>query len=122
MVHLGHSAHQGVDATKRQLRLRLWLPGMDKSVEKAVSSCLPCQASVESYQKDPLQPTKIPEEPWTCLYTDHWGPTQDGKHILVIIDGLTQYPEVVVVKGTLAEDNIHRFSEIFGRHEIPKRL
>ena len=26
-----------------------------------------------------------------AVYTDHWGPTQGGKYILVIIDGLTQY-------------------------------
>ena len=42
VVDLGHSAHQGVDATKRQLRVRLWFPGMDKAVERRVSSCLAC--------------------------------------------------------------------------------
>ena len=60
---LGHSAHQGVDATKRQLRVRLWFPGMDKAVERRVSTCLVCQASVESKAKDPMKPTKAPEEP-----------------------------------------------------------
>mgnify|MGYP007123542380 CR=1 FL=1 len=29
---LGHRVHQGVDGTKRQLRVRLWFPGMDKAV------------------------------------------------------------------------------------------
>ena len=32
MVDIGHSAHQGVDATKRQIRVRLWFPGMDRAV------------------------------------------------------------------------------------------
>ena len=41
-VDIGHSAHQGVDATKRQLRVRLWFPGMDRAVERRVSTCLPC--------------------------------------------------------------------------------
>ena len=95
VVNLGHSAHQGVDATKRQLRVRLWFPGMDKAVERRVSTCLPCQASVESKARDPLKPTKAPEEPWSRLYADHWGPTQDGHHILVIVDGLTRYPDVI---------------------------
>ena len=63
-----------------------------------------------------------PEEPWFRLYADHWGPTQDGHHILVIIDGLTRYPEVMVVRGTSAEDNIHAFSEVFSRHGIPAHL
>ena len=42
VVDLGHSAYKEVDATKRELRLRLWFGGMDKAVEKVVSSCLPC--------------------------------------------------------------------------------
>ena len=110
VVDLGHSAHQGEDATKRQLRVRLWFPGMDKAVERRVSTCLACQASAESKARDPLKPMKAPEEPWSRLYADHWGPTQDGHCILVVIDGLTRYPEVAVVKGTSAEDNIQAFS------------
>ena len=38
------------------------------------------------------------------------------------MDGLIRYPEVAVVRGTSAEDNIQAFSEVFSRHGIPKRL
>ena len=48
-----------------------------------------------------------------------WSP---GQHILVVIDGLTRYPEVTVIKGTSADDNIQAFSEIFSRHGVPSRL
>jgi hypothetical protein len=120
VVELGHSGHMGVDATKRLLRQRLWFPGMDKAVERQVSGCLPCQAATRSYQRDPLKPNTAPEEPWYRLSCDHWGPTRDGKHILVIIDNLTRYPEAIVVNGTGAEDNIHAFSEVFSRHGYPK--
>jgi hypothetical protein len=95
---------------------------MDRAVERRVSTCLPCQASVESKARDPLKPTKAPEEPWSSLYADHWGPTQDGLHILVVIDGLTRYPEVAIVRGTGANDNIQAFSDIFSRHGVPSRL
>ena len=122
VVDLGYSAHQGVDATKRQLRVRLWFPGMDKALERRVSSCLACQVSMESKARDPLKPTKALEEPWSRLYADHWGPTQDGHNILVIVDGLTRYPKMAVVKGTSAEDNIQAFSEVFSRHGVPRRL
>ena len=122
VVDIGHSAHQGVEATKRQLRIRIWFPGMDRVVERRVSTCLPCQASVESKARDPLKPTKAPDEPWSWLYADHWGPTQDGLHILVVIDSLTRYPEVVVVKGTSTDDNFQAFTEIFRRHGVPDRL
>ena len=81
VVDLGHSVHKGVDATKRQLRVRLWFPGMDRAVERRVSSCLACQASVESKARDPLKPTKAPEEPWSRLYADHPGrPPHTGHH------------------------------------------
>ena len=115
VIDLGHSAHQGVDATKRQLRVRLWFPGMDKAVKRRVTACLACLASMETKARDPLKPTKAPEELWSRLYADHWGPTQDGHHILVIMDGLTRYPEVAVVKGTSAKDTIQAFG-------IPRRL
>ena len=46
VVDLGHSAHQGVDATKRLLHLRLCFPGMDYKIERILGGYLPCQASV----------------------------------------------------------------------------
>ena len=56
------------------------------------------------------------------MYADHWGPTREHKHILVMIDGLTRYPKVQVVNGTSGEANIRAFSEIFSRHGIPQQL
>ena len=122
VVDIGHSAHQGVDATKRQLRVSLWFPGMERAVERRVSTCLPCQASMESKARDPLKPIKAPKDPLSMLYADHCGPSQDGQHILVVIDGLTRYPKVVVSKSTSADDNILAFAEIFSRHGVPNRL
>ena len=123
VVELGHSGHMGINATKRLLRMRLWFPGMDKMVEEKVATCLPCQAATDSHHRDPLKPNPAPAEPWDRLYCDHWGPIPyDGKHILVLIDALTRYPEVLVVKGTGADDNIHSFSEVFARHGYPRYL
>ena len=76
VVDLGHSVHQGMDATKRQLRVRLWFPGMDKAVERRVSACLACQASVEFKARDPLKPKKAPDEPWSRMYVDHRAPSR----------------------------------------------
>ena len=95
---------------------------MDKAVERRVRTCMPCQASVDSKARDPLKPTKALEEPRSSLYADHWGPTQDGLHLLVVIDGLTRYPEVAIVKGRGADDNIQAFSDIFSRHGVPASL
>ena len=51
---------------------------------------------------------KEPEEPRSYLYADHWGPTQDGLHNLVVIDDRTRYHEEAIVKGKGADGNIHK--------------
>ena len=81
VMDLGPSANQGMDATKRQLRVSLWFPGRDKVVERRVSSCLACQVNMESKARDPLKLTKALEEPWSRLYADHPGrPPHTGHH------------------------------------------
>ena len=122
VVDLGHSGHMGMSATKRLLRHRLWFPGMDRMVEHRVTACLPCQAATDNHTRDPLHPNIAPEQPWSTVYTDHWGPTPDKRHILVLIDALTKYPEVISVTGTSAEENIHGFAEAFARHGVPHKL
>ena len=81
VVDIGHSAHQGEETTKRQLRVRLGVPGIDRAEEKRVSYCWPSQGSRGSRARDPLKPTEAPEEPWSRQYTDHWGPTKDRLQI-----------------------------------------
>lgn len=122
VIELGHEGHMGTAAIKRRLRSRLWFPTMDKMVEDRSQGCLGCQASVPSSHRDPLQPTTAPELPFEKVAADHWGPTPEGKHVIVVIDLLTRYPEVEVVKGTSAEDNIHCLDTIFARHSNPKLL
>ena len=121
VVDLGHSGHMGSAATKRLLRLRVWFPGMDKMIDRRVEACLPCQASVHMPTRDPLKPSTPPQEPWEKVFVDHWGPTPgDRQHLLVVIDALTRYPEVMKVRGTSAEANIQAFMEVFSRHGYPK--
>jgi hypothetical protein len=119
-VELGHEGHQGAAGTKRLLRTRLWWPGMDRLAEARVEECLPCQAAVDSHHRDPLQPSTAPRLPMEWQSGDHWGPTPDGCHVLVVMDLLTRFPEVAVVKGTKAEENIHALDTIFSRHSPPK--
>ena len=96
----------GMDITKRMLRQRIWFPDMERLVEQTIGSCLTCQASTGEYQQDPLRPNRMPEDLWDTIYSDHWGPTREDDHLLVFIDPLSRYPEVVRVQGTSTEDNI----------------
>jgi len=87
-----------------------------------VGGCLECQAGTKVVRRDPLNPTPPPEEPWQELAADHWGPTRDGKYLLVVVDRLTRYPEVEVVSSTSGEANIAAFDRIFARHGNPELL
>ena len=121
-LDIAHEGHIGMSETKQFLRTKLWFPGMDERVNNLVSTCLPCLASTEVKHRDPLVPTIPPSEPWSKLDADHWGPTPDGKHILVVIDELTRFPEVAVVSSTSADANIEAFDDIFCRHGYPDDL
>ena len=122
LVDISHDAHHGMDAMKRYLRSRLWWPGMDNMVEKRSSRCEACQAAVRQHQRDPLQPSTAPESPWERVAVDHWGPTPEGHTVLVMVDHLSKFPEVEVVKGTSAHDNILAIDNIFTRHGFPDVL
>lgn len=107
---------------KRFAREHMWYPGLDADIVVRVESCLPCQASTKTKHRDPLVPTEPPEEVWTDLAADHWGPTPKGTHMLVVIDKLSRFPEAIEVTGTGAEPNIVAFDTIFSRHGYCKTL
>ena len=122
LLDIAHEGHPGENMMKRYVRSQLWFPGMDDAIETVVRGCLACQASTATKHRDPNTPTPPPDHLWQKLSADHWGPTADGHYLLVVIDELSRYPEVIVVKGTGAEENIEAFDSIFSRHGYCERL
>ena len=95
---------------------------MDNEVNRIVQGCLQCQAATETKHRDPLIPSKAPPQVWSHLDADHWGPTDEGKYILVVVDETTKYAEAVVVNSTSAEPNIEAFDRMFSTHGYPEKL
>ena len=122
MLDIAHEGHPGQTVMKRFLRAHVWFPQMDADVTSIVQGCLQCQAATETKHRDPLISTNPPPRVWEHVDADHWGPTDDGVYLLVVIDETSKYPEVEVVKGTGAEANIDAFDSIFARHGYPSRL
>ena len=75
-------------------------------MEKEVGVCLAYQVATPEHQRDMLKLNQLPEGLWKVLYCDHWGPTQDNKHVLVVIDALSKFPEVVIINRMSMESNI----------------
>ena len=78
--------------------------------------CLACQAGTATKHRYPLVPTEPPSEVWKDLTADHWGPTPNGKYVLVVIDKLSKFPELEIVSSTSAEPNIRALDNIFSIH------
>jgi hypothetical protein len=125
LMTAAHEGHPGMSQIKSILRGNVFWPGITKHIEEEYKSCLACQATKEGKNhRDKLTPSKPPDEVWMKVGADHWGPIPDGsgRHILVLQDYLTKYPEAVTTSGTSAKANIKILEEIFGRHGYPKKL
>ena len=123
VVNIAHQAHQGIVKTKQLLREKVWFPGIDKQVEEAVASCIPCQSSYPGPNpREPMCPTPLPEAPWTELAIDFAGPFPSGDYILVVIDEYSRFPEAEIIPSTAASVVIPVLRSIFARQGIPSTI
>ena len=120
VVSIAHQTHQGIVKTKQCIREKVWFPGIDRMVEEEIKSCIPCQASnPQTPSREPIQPTPLPPEPWTCLSMDFSGPFPSGDYLLVVIDDYSRFPEVEIVPSTSASSVIPKLENIFARQGFP---
>ena len=98
VIEIAHASHQGIVKTKQLIREKVWFPGIDKKVEQAVKSCIPCLACVPSpAQREPRSMTTLPFGPWMEVAVDLAGPFPSGEYLLVITDEYSRCPEVDVI-------------------------
>ena len=56
-----HSGHPGVSRMKALVRSYIWYPGLDKDIEKAVSTCEACLQERKTPASAPLHPWEFPD-------------------------------------------------------------
>ena len=122
VINIYHEGHLGIVKTKQLLRSRVWFPVIDKSVERKIASCIPCQASTNSSQREPLKMSPTPNGPWLQVSADFCGPFPTGETVLVVLDAYSKYPEVEIVPSIAAKDTMPVLERIFATHGIPKVL
>jgi hypothetical protein len=117
-IQLAHQGHQGLSKTKELIRSKIWFPNINQSVEKAILSCLPCQACTKSHNKEPVVMSPMPSGPWTNLSMDFYTlPTNE--EVFVVIDDYSRYPEIHHVTSTSARSTMTCLERIFAQHGIP---
>ena len=118
-VSLAHAGHLGIVKTKQLLREKVWFPGIDDMVEKAIQHCIPCQAATPQNHMEPLKMSEIPKGPWQDVSIDFTGPFPSGEYLLVVVDEYSRFPEVEIVTSTAATTVIPKLDKIFSCLGIP---
>ena len=122
-IQLAHEGHQGLVKSKSFLRTIMWFPLMDRRLEEIIKCCHPCQVVTDKPQKEPLNMVPIPEEPWSSLRTDFYGPvSKTGEYILVVQDEHSRYPDVEIVHSTSCKAVIPALDKMLSRFGIPNIL
>ena len=91
-VKTAHEGHQGIVKTKALLRTKIWFPGMDKLVERAVSLCQACQVVSGIPKREPLKMSELLSGPWKELASDFYGPLASSEYLRVL-----RYPVVEII-------------------------
>ena len=92
VVTVAHEAHPGMVRTKQLIKETMWFPNITKWVEEEVRECLACQAVNHDSTQEPVKTSVLPEQAWSQLVTDFYGPLPTGEYLLVVQDMYSRYP------------------------------
>lgn len=104
----------------KNARTAVYWPGINADIDRMVSSCETCLKHQAKQPKEPLTITDLPEEPWQKVGTDLFH--LDGKKYLLVIDYLSNYPEMALLPSMTATCVIRQMKSIFARHGIPQAV
>lgn len=95
-----------------------WWPNIDNDIERCVKLCESCQQNRNDPPKAPRQFIEKPLNPWSTLYVDFAGPFM-SKTYLIVVDAMSKWVEVDIVKSMSSAEVIRSFRRMFARNGIP---
>ena len=95
---------------------------MSRKVEELVKQCLDCKTVAPIGRKVPLTRTMLPNKAWQFVAADLLGPLPDGRHVLLMTDYYSRFPEAKVRRSIEAKDVVNAFRETFARYGNPLKL
>ncbi|XP_042889262.1 uncharacterized protein K02A2.6-like [Penaeus japonicus] len=116
-----HSAHGGIEATKRRAAQTVWWPGITNDIATTIEACHTCQTLQPSLQKEPIMREQAPTRPFESVSADLF--SHAGKSYLVYANRYSSWSEVHWYQGdTSSRSTICAFRKWFGQLGVPTRL
>ena len=114
-----HSAHPGIDYSKRIARGYVWWPGIDDVLEQRCKSCQNC---VEASKRPAytVQPWPASRAAWERAHADlfQW----EGKDYFLIVDSYSNWIDVIPVSSTTSSSIIRVLTRQFQNWGLPDIL
>ena len=122
VIKISHETHQGRVKTIALIKETMWFPKLEQKVNQALDHCATCQAVVSTPKQEPLKMSALPEQPWSKLVTDFYGPLSGGEYLLVVQDTYSRFPVVEIVHSTAAQPVMAAMDRIMSLYGIPEEL
>ena len=121
-IQLAHEDHAGMTKTKQRIRSKLWWPNMDKDIEQHIRTCHPCQIVGKPDRPEPVQPTKLPDEPWSEIAIDVCRPFPTGEYVVSLTDYYSRWPEATILRTVTSANILEWLDNVFATHGYPKSI
>ena len=108
--------------TKQRICSKLWWPNMDKDIEQHIRTCHPCQIVGKPDRPEPVQSTKLPDEPWTELAIDVCGPFPTGEYVVSLNDYYSRWPKATILRTVTSAKILEWLDNVFATHRYPKQI
>ena len=71
---------------------------------------------------EPTPPSPMPRKPWEIVHIDLCAPSPSGESLLVVQDVCSRWPEVAILRLTIADAIIKQLKRIFATHGSPETI
>lgn len=112
--------HPGINSLKRRIRSHFWLPKLNEAVEKFVKGCDKCLLFSPKYTKENIHAQRVPEKSWSEVSVDLFGPMPNKKHVLVVTDNMSRFPDAKIVPSTDAKSVLPALDSIYASYGQPE--
>ena len=120
-ISLAHQgSHPGQNSMERRLRFHFYFHDMSPKVSMFLASCVECKLFTNKNYREPQKAHEVPAKCWEKVSVDLFGPMPNRKHIVVVQDLSSRFPEAKLVSSSSALKVIPALTEIYDSHGDPQ--